>query len=82
MSRYKVISKRPLEPLESSIDEWTLSLAKELMSTYGLWDFTLPEIITRWERYSSDMCAGWLVDDKESVEYVFGVELEEVTEKE
>ena len=79
--KYKVKSKVEQTAFKLDFDPYRLQLAEELRDRYGLHDFSLAEIIYKWETYSDMMCAGWLVDDPESVEQVFGVKLEEITEE-
>jgi hypothetical protein len=55
----------------------TYGEALHMKETYGL-PFTVEQIIETWSSYSDRMCAGWLIDDKESVEDAFGVVLEPV----
>jgi hypothetical protein len=64
---------------ENRIDEYTFSRAQSMKQQYGL-HFTVPEIIETWEQYSETMAAGWLIDDKESIEDAFGVILREVSD--
>ena len=52
---------------------------------YGIWEkyglqgyYSVQEVDTLWDNYSDSMAAGWMMDDKESVEQVFGVILEEI----
>ena len=54
----------------------------ELMEKFGLTGhFSIEDIIQIWSDYSDAMCATWLIPDKESVERVFCVELQEIEGK-
>jgi len=55
-----------------------LHWATMMREEYGLYRWTSAEIQHQWEAYSESMAAGWMVDDKESIERVFGVTLEEM----
>jgi hypothetical protein len=67
-------------PYPEPESDWHLSMARELKEQFGLDHLTLAEVKTSWEQYSESMAASWLNPDKESVEYVFGVELEAIPE--
>jgi len=55
--------------------------AEALRREYGLFHLSLKEVHDTWSAYSDSMAAGWMIPDKESVEYAFNVELEEVGEE-
>lgn len=74
--KYKVTSWGQVG-LNNRTDPVTLDRAARLKETYGLHHLSLPQIVGAWENYSDSMSAGWLIDDKESVEEVFNVTLEE-----
>lgn len=65
---------------EINADEWHLGQAQAMQEKYGLHHVSLANIVLVWEAYSDRYAAGWLVDDKESIESVFKVKLEENNE--
>lgn len=78
---YKVVGIKPIKPLvPAEENRWRIEQAAELKHKYGLNGWGLDDIVRRWEAYSDTYSAGWLVDSKESVEEVFGVILEEVSD--
>lgn len=52
--------------------------ACNLIMKYGLWHLSPDKVAERWEKYSEQISAGWLDDDKTQVEKVFHVKLEEI----
>ena len=79
VNKYKVAS---CSKVHVKMPENDLFAARELRDKYGLGDFySLEEIYAIWREYSESFAAGWLIDDKESVERAFGMELEEVKEE-
>lgn len=74
--KYRVITCNKRVVLDENA--WYVAQAELLAITYGLFEYyDLPEILALWRQYSEDMNAGWMNDDPESIERVFGVELEE-----
>jgi len=81
MSKYRVAQVKPPkynneDDTPEPHDEW----AQELKDEYGLDHLSTQEVRMIWERYSDDMCAGWLIPNKGSVEDAFRVILEEINE--
>ena len=78
VQKYKVVTVR--EPQKRWQPEYThRSFALELIDTYGLAEyFNETEVTQLWEQYSERVAAGWLMPNKEDVEEVFGVVLEEI----
>jgi hypothetical protein len=78
--QYKVtaILPPPVKEEPEELIDVNLSRAMALRDKYGLLHLSVNEVAKIWEDYSDTYCAGWLIDDKASVEYAFGVTLEEI----
>jgi hypothetical protein len=80
-TKYKIIEVVGKPEYEDEYDEFKKEQAKEMMFKYGLHShFSLDEVMKAWQLYSDSLCAGWIIDNKESVESVFKVVLEEIDE--
>ena len=65
--------------VRSEVAEYDAQRARDMQEKYGLTMFSIPEIISVWRNYSDEFyAAGWIGDDKVSVEAAFGVVLEPV----
>lgn len=62
---------------EVKTDDWHLAQAQAMQEKYGLYHLSLATIVLVWEAYSDTYAAGWLFDDKKSIESTFKVRLEE-----
>lgn len=80
-TKYKIVDVVGTPTYEDEYDDFKREQAKEMMFKYGLHShFNLDQVMMAWQLYSDSLCAGWLIDDKESVESVFKVVLEEIDE--
>lgn len=77
MSRYKV-TRFSFDNSRYDVNTLKNIHAQNLKEKYGLVHLDIEEIIAVWEGYSDSMCASWMNPDKESVERVFNVDLEEI----
>ena len=75
--KYRVVR---IGTLEDEPDDSRMSEALALRDRFGLHHLSLTQIAALWSRHSDSYAAGWLIPDKESVESVFSVELEEIPE--
>lgn len=77
MIRYRVV-KAGLLPNPQGENHPHEDYAFAMINKYGLDHLSVAEVIRTWEDYSDRCAAGWLIDDKESIEHAFNVELEEI----
>lgn len=77
--KYKVKTVKGVP--NSASNSIKLENAKNLQEEFGLFHLQLDLIAWLWESYSETYSAGWMMPDKESIEYVFNVELEEAEEE-
>lgn len=77
--KYRVISLNENEQRKYN-ENIDLLYARELKEQFGL-PHDLLTIYHLWTEYSESYCAGWLFPEKESVENIFGVTLEEIPVK-
>lgn len=79
--KYRVKTLRDLaRNRQPEFDEWETNQGQEILETYGLAPYySLSDVIRIWKQHSENLCAGWLIHDKEDIERVFCVELEEIS---
>ena len=79
MSKYVVKSIDRLANFDAQNED--MLKAEDIRNEYGLTFIPVEKVKILWQEYSESMCAGWMLPDKESVEQVFGVTLEEINDE-